>query len=71
MYDSCNCEKSEDCMCAAVSSYVHACAAAGIMISNWRNTLCGEYTYTSVFQMHPVASLAETVVRWSVCHRIL
>uniref|UniRef100_A0A8C7Q865 Mucin-5AC n=1 Tax=Oncorhynchus mykiss TaxID=8022 RepID=A0A8C7Q865_ONCMY len=28
MYDSCNCEKSEDCMCAAVSSYVHACATA-------------------------------------------
>ncbi|XP_071345430.1 mucin-5AC-like [Trachinotus anak] len=44
MYDSCNCEKSEDCMCAAVSSYVHACAAAGIHISNWRKTICGEYS---------------------------
>ncbi|XP_038549700.1 mucin-5B-like [Micropterus salmoides] len=43
MYDSCNCEKSEDCMCAAVSSYVHACAAAGIQISNWRDTICGKY----------------------------
>nr|XP_046254811.1 mucin-5AC-like [Scatophagus argus] len=43
MYDSCNCEKSEDCMCAAVSSYVHACAAAGIQISNWRKTICGKY----------------------------
>ncbi|XP_067349506.1 mucin-5AC-like isoform X4 [Channa argus] len=43
MYDSCNCEKSEDCMCAAVSSYVHACAAAGIKINNWRNTICGKY----------------------------
>ncbi|GLD55652.1 mucin-5AC-like protein [Lates japonicus] len=43
MYDSCNCEKSEDCMCAAVSSYVHACAAAGIQIKNWRKTICGKY----------------------------
>ncbi|XP_041795247.1 mucin-5AC-like [Chelmon rostratus] len=43
MYDSCNCEKSEDCMCAAVSSYVHACAAAGIQISGWRKTICGKY----------------------------
>eukprot|EP00064_Thunnus_orientalis_P018085 superscaffoldBa00004049_g18176 len=44
MYDSCNCEKSEDCMCAAVSSYVHACAAAGIHISGWRKTICGKYS---------------------------
>ncbi|KAM7423466.1 hypothetical protein PAMA_000019 [Pampus argenteus] len=43
MYDSCNCEKSEDCMCAAVSSYVHACAAAGIQISGWRKNICGKY----------------------------
>lgn len=42
MYDSCNCERSEDCMCAAVSSYVHACAAAGIQISGWRKSICGE-----------------------------
>ncbi|XP_068587027.1 LOW QUALITY PROTEIN: mucin-2-like [Cebidichthys violaceus] len=43
LYDSCNCENSEDCMCAAVSSYVHACAAAGIQISGWRKTICGKY----------------------------
>ncbi|TKS70368.1 Mucin-5B Ovomucin, alpha-subunit [Collichthys lucidus] len=43
MYDSCNCEKSEDCMCAAVSSYVHACAAAGIQVSDWRKNICGKY----------------------------
>ncbi|XP_076011969.1 mucin-5B-like [Genypterus blacodes] len=43
MYDSCNCEKSEDCMCAAVSSYVHACAAVGIQIRSWRETICGKY----------------------------
>ncbi|XP_013768755.1 mucin-5AC-like [Pundamilia nyererei] len=41
MYDTCNCEKSEDCMCAAVSSYVYACSAAGVHISGWRKTICG------------------------------
>uniref|UniRef100_A0A3B3YQH4 VWFD domain-containing protein n=1 Tax=Poecilia mexicana TaxID=48701 RepID=A0A3B3YQH4_9TELE len=50
MYDGCNCEKSEDCMCAAVSSYVYACSAAGVHISGWRETICGEqksYNMTS------------------------
>uniref|UniRef100_UPI00398F1D7E mucin-5AC-like isoform X1 n=3 Tax=Pristiophorus japonicus TaxID=55135 RepID=UPI00398F1D7E len=42
-YDSCNCEKSEDCMCAALSSYVQACAAKGITISNWRANVCSKY----------------------------
>lgn len=42
MYDTCNCEKSEDCMCAAVSSYVYACSAAGVHISGWRKTICGK-----------------------------
>ncbi|XP_067850401.1 mucin-2-like [Heptranchias perlo] len=42
-YDSCNCEKSEDCMCAALSSYVQACAAKGITISNWRTDVCSKY----------------------------
>uniref|UniRef100_A0A4W5NL15 VWFD domain-containing protein n=1 Tax=Hucho hucho TaxID=62062 RepID=A0A4W5NL15_9TELE len=44
MYDSCNCEKSEDCMCAAVSSYVHACAAEGIQLSGWRDSICNKYS---------------------------
>uniref|UniRef100_A0A674A7Z4 Intestinal mucin-like protein n=1 Tax=Salmo trutta TaxID=8032 RepID=A0A674A7Z4_SALTR len=43
MYDSCNCEKSEDCMCAAVSSYVHACAAEGIQLRGWRDTICNKF----------------------------
>ena len=33
MFDTCNCEKSEDCMCAALSSYVRACAARGVLLS--------------------------------------
>ncbi|KAJ8371615.1 hypothetical protein AAFF_G00306800 [Aldrovandia affinis] len=44
MYDSCNCEKSEDCMCAALSSYVHACAAKGIKLDGWRDTSCKKYS---------------------------
>nr|XP_029501573.1 mucin-5AC-like [Oncorhynchus nerka] len=44
VFDSCNCERSEECMCAAVSSYVHACAAAGVLLSGWRNTTCGKYS---------------------------
>ncbi|KAK2853378.1 hypothetical protein Q5P01_006039 [Channa striata] len=63
MYDSCNCEKSEDCMCAAVSAYVHACAAAGIKISNWRNTICGKYANTCPSNMvysYNITSISRT-----------
>ncbi|XP_041075179.1 mucin-2-like [Polyodon spathula] len=44
MYDSCNCEKSEDCMCAAISSYVHACAAKGVHLDGWRSSICTKYS---------------------------
>ncbi|XP_066556499.1 mucin-5AC-like [Amia ocellicauda] len=44
LYDSCNCEKSEDCMCAVVSSYVHACAAKGITLDGWRSSICTKYS---------------------------
>ncbi|XP_064168475.1 mucin-5AC-like isoform X2 [Anguilla rostrata] len=44
MHDSCNCEKSEDCMCAALSSYVYACAVKGIILKGWRETACKKYT---------------------------
>ncbi|KAJ8344252.1 hypothetical protein SKAU_G00315810 [Synaphobranchus kaupii] len=44
MHDSCNCEKSEDCMCAALSSYVYACAVKGIKLKGWRDTACKKYT---------------------------
>ncbi|KAF5908258.1 mucin-5AC-like isoform X2, partial [Clarias magur] len=42
-YDACNCAQSEDCMCAAVSSYVYACAERGVMIKDWRNNMCDTY----------------------------
>nr|XP_020767750.1 mucin-5B [Odocoileus virginianus texanus] len=43
MFDTCNCEKSEDCMCAALSSYVRACAARGVLLSGWRDGVCTKY----------------------------
>nr|XP_035119721.2 mucin-5AC [Callithrix jacchus] len=40
MFDTCNCERSEDCLCATLSSYVHACAAKGLQLSGWRDGVC-------------------------------
>ncbi|XP_039080944.1 mucin-5AC [Hyaena hyaena] len=40
MFDTCNCQKSEDCLCAALSAYVHACAAKGVLLSGWRDGVC-------------------------------
>ncbi|XP_009890327.1 PREDICTED: mucin-5AC, partial [Charadrius vociferus] len=44
MFDTCNCENSEDCLCAALSSYVRACAAKGIQLYGWRTDVCSKYT---------------------------
>ncbi|KAI9529652.1 hypothetical protein NQZ68_007890 [Dissostichus eleginoides] len=44
IYDTCAGHSSEECMCAAISSYVHACAAEGILLQGWRNTICQHYT---------------------------
>ncbi|GAB1292921.1 Mucin 5, subtype B, tracheobronchial [Apodemus speciosus] len=44
LFDTCNCENSEDCMCAALSSYVFACAAKGVLLSGWRGEICHQYT---------------------------
>ncbi|XP_061891447.1 mucin-2 [Entelurus aequoreus] len=56
IYDACACENSEDCMCAVMSSYVHACAAAGVSLSGWREVACKKYTTTCpstfVFDYH-------------------
>ncbi|KAM4017431.1 mucin-2-like [Anomaloglossus baeobatrachus] len=42
-YDSCNCKDSEHCMCAALSSYVRACAAKGIILWGWKSGICDKY----------------------------
>uniref|UniRef100_A0AAZ1XGF3 VWFD domain-containing protein n=1 Tax=Oreochromis aureus TaxID=47969 RepID=A0AAZ1XGF3_OREAU len=44
IYDTCACEKSEDCLCAALSAYVHACAIEGVSLTGWRNNACQKYT---------------------------
>ncbi|XP_053305279.1 mucin-5AC-like [Spea bombifrons] len=46
MFDSCNCEKSEECMCTALSSYVYACNRQGVDLRGWRKHACGVYTTT-------------------------
>ncbi|XP_006861081.1 PREDICTED: mucin-5B [Chrysochloris asiatica] len=43
MFDTCNCEKSEDCLCAALSAYVRACAAKGVLLNGWREGVCAKY----------------------------
>ncbi|NXI51709.1 MUC5A protein, partial [Chloroceryle aenea] len=44
MSDTCKCVNSEDCLCAALSSYVRACAAKGIQLHGWRSHVCSKYT---------------------------
>uniref|UniRef100_A0A8D1IEY2 Mucin-2 n=1 Tax=Sus scrofa TaxID=9823 RepID=A0A8D1IEY2_PIG len=41
-YDTCNCQNTEDCLCAALSSYARACAAKGIMLWGWREHVCNK-----------------------------
>uniref|UniRef100_A0A3B3CCS6 VWFD domain-containing protein n=1 Tax=Oryzias melastigma TaxID=30732 RepID=A0A3B3CCS6_ORYME len=43
MYSSCNCEKSEACLCAVFSSYARACAAKGVFLTDWSENVC-KYT---------------------------
>ncbi|XP_053514219.1 mucin-5AC [Artibeus jamaicensis] len=44
LFDTCNCENSEDCLCAALSSYVRACAARGVVLRGWRAGVCAKPT---------------------------
>ncbi|KAM7226088.1 hypothetical protein CapIbe_022233 [Capra ibex] len=41
-YDTCNCQNTEDCMCAALSSYARTCAAKGVMLWGWREHVCNK-----------------------------
>ncbi|XP_004638104.1 mucin-2 [Octodon degus] len=41
-YDTCNCQNNEDCLCAALSSYAHACAAKGVLLWGWREHVCNK-----------------------------
>ncbi|XP_043569127.1 mucin-19-like [Chiloscyllium plagiosum] len=48
---SCHCKRIDDCICAALEAYAHACAAKGLVVHNWRTSIC-EVTCpsTQVFQ---------------------
>ncbi|XP_019712514.1 mucin-2-like isoform X5 [Hippocampus comes] len=45
-YASCNCDKSEACLCAVFSSYARACASKGVFLIDWRANVCDKYTRT-------------------------
>ncbi|XP_057185195.1 mucin-5B-like [Triplophysa rosa] len=38
IYDTCKCADIGKCMCAALSSYAHACAARGVVIQGWMDS---------------------------------
>ncbi|XP_055365809.1 mucin-2 [Betta splendens] len=44
VYASCNCEKSEGCLCAVFSSYARACASKGVILTDWRDVVCDKYS---------------------------
>ncbi|KAF4790038.1 Mucin-2 [Turdus rufiventris] len=46
-YDTCLCEDNEECLCAALSSYSRACAFKGIILGDWRNSVCSSETSCS------------------------
>ncbi|XP_048013922.1 mucin-2-like isoform X2 [Megalobrama amblycephala] len=38
VYDACKCADINKCMCAAVSTYAHACAAKGVVLKGWMDS---------------------------------
>ncbi|KAM4618057.1 mucin-5AC-like, partial [Discoglossus pictus] len=46
MFDTCNCANSEQCLCASLSSYVHACSKERIILKGWRTNVCNKYSTT-------------------------
>ncbi|XP_075043963.1 uncharacterized protein LOC142103722 [Mixophyes fleayi] len=73
--DTCSCKDSEECMCAALSSYVYACAKKSVSLIGWRDTVCQKYTkvckesqvyHYNVTQCQPTCrSLSEADVTFS------
>ncbi|KAK9952099.1 hypothetical protein ABG768_017957, partial [Culter alburnus] len=38
VYDTCKCADIKKCMCAALSTYAHACAAKGVVLKGWMDS---------------------------------
>lgn len=48
--DVCGCNGDQDCICAVISAYSHACADAGKIVEGWRNSSgCGKFHQKSTF----------------------
>ncbi|XP_049429964.1 mucin-2-like [Epinephelus fuscoguttatus] len=74
IYDTCACENSVKCMCAAISSYVHACAAEGVLLNGWRSTECQIFTtgcpptFVYGYQMTSCGRTCKSISQWdSTC----
>ncbi|XP_059842764.1 mucin-2-like [Hypanus sabinus] len=39
---TCNCRNINHCICAALGSYVHACAARGLILNDWTGGICNK-----------------------------
>ncbi|KAE8296209.1 Mucin-2 [Larimichthys crocea] len=46
MYATCTCAKTEDCLCAVLSSYARACASKGVNLTGWRDNVCNKHAKT-------------------------
>ncbi|XP_031756458.1 mucin-2-like isoform X2 [Xenopus tropicalis] len=58
MFDSCSCEKSEDCMCAALSSYIRVCLSKGVILTEWQtHTPCSKYSKYCPESLHYTSSM--------------
>ncbi|XP_029438471.1 mucin-5AC-like isoform X2 [Rhinatrema bivittatum] len=67
LYDTCVCEQSEDCMCAALSSYVRACTTKGVSLTGWRSNFCQKYMHcpeTMTYMYHGMTGCNKTC--WSL-----
>ncbi|KAM4017435.1 mucin-2-like [Anomaloglossus baeobatrachus] len=45
LFDTCSCKRAEDCLCASISSYVWACADAGVILYRWREHICMNFKH--------------------------
>ena len=54
VYDYCHCneETQEECFCGSLSNYAGACASNGVVVPNWRSTVCGMIQYILLYIKH-------------------
>ncbi|XP_062929159.1 mucin-6-like [Mobula hypostoma] len=57
---SCHCQKVSDCVCAALGAYTHACASKGIIVKNWRRSVCRITCPSTQIYLHDVRTCNRT-----------